>query len=377
MNILITGAAGFIGSHLARNLIWRGDNVIGLDNFNDYYPRKCKEFNVDLVHLSANQGSKIFPQEELGPVYDKLLSYNNKTTQNTPQSTPGTFHFHEADITNLDQLKEIFQNHKIDAIIHLAAMAGVPMSTKNPLLYTKVNVQGTTNLLTLTTDKQKENKNPIKFLFASSSSVYGHREKENFFVTEQDDITKARSVYGATKVAGEVLCHSFHTSFNLKVANIRIFGPIYGPLQRPFGMLHQRAINYTHNNKTLQIDGRDGLKTAKDATYIEDEVKGIIQILDSDFNYEIYNIGTQNPLPIKHWLECIKKAFEKQDSLNPKELKIEIVEADKADVASSADISKAKKLLNYEPTTSMQEGINRQVEVFNLMPKWYKEMQDV
>ena len=135
-------------------------------------------------------------------------------------------------------------------------------------------------------------------------------------------------------------------------------------------MLHQRAINYTNNNKTLQIYGKDGLKTAKDATYIDDEVKGIIQILNSNFDFEIYNIGTQNPLSIKHWLDCIEQAFQKP-------LKQQIIAADKADVACSADISKAKNKLNYNPTTNMLDGIKRQVEIFKLMPAWYQEMDQV
>ncbi len=358
MTILITGAAGFIGSFLARALINQGEKVIGIDNFNDYYPRKCKEFNVDLLRLQSKQEPTTIPKEKLLPILNKLQSYPDSLV-----STPGTFHFYEADITNLNQLTKIFQQHNITSIIHLAAMAGVPKSTKQPLLYTKVNIEGTMNLLTLA------NTNKIqKFLFASSSSVYGHRETQK--VKETDDITKARSVYGATKAAGEILCHSFHSTFNLNVAIVRIFGPIYGPLQRPYGMLHQRAINYIFNNKTLQIYGYKGLETAKDSTYIDDEVQGFLKILNSAFKYEIYNIGTSNPLPIKHWLDCIEQAAEKK-------LNINIIEADKADVSSSADITKAKENLGYEPKTTMQEGVKRQVEIFKLMPNWYQTMDNV
>ena len=365
MTILITGSAGFIGSHLARALIWQGQDVIGIDNFNDYYPRNCKEFNVDLCRLAAAKSDVKTKDPELFSVYKKLKEYFSQNEENKASQNQGTFNFYELDITNQSQLEQVFQSNKITKIIHFAAMAGVPNSTKNPDLYSRVNVEGTTNLLELATKH-----NITKFLFASSSSVYGHREKENFTVTESDDVSKTRSVYGATKVAGEVLCHAFHKSKNLKCAIVRIFGPIYGPLQRPFGMLHQRAINYTHNNNALQIYGLNGLETAKDATYIDDEIQGFIKVLNSDFDFEIYNIGTQNPLTIKHWLDCVEQATNKK-------LNIEIIQADAADVTSSANISKAKEQLNYNPKTKMQEGIRRQVEIFKAMPQWYQEMDQV
>jgi len=236
------------------------------------------------------------------------------------------------------------------------------------LSYVKVNVEGTTNLLKLTKEHQIN-----KFIFASSSSVYGTREDRQ--VREDDNITKTSSVYGATKVAGEVLCHSFSQCFGMNIIVIRIFGPVYGPLQRPYGMLQQRAINYVHNNKTLQIYGKNGLDTAKDSTYIDDEIDGFIACLDYDNvaskNYfEIFNLGTANPLPIKVWLDAVNKAYGKQVDL-------EIIDVDQSDVVSSADITKAKNILNYSPKINFYEGINRQVEIFKLMPKWYQELNEV
>lgn len=362
MAILITGAAGFIGSSLARTLIWQGQDIIGIDNFNEYYSRKCKNFNLDLTRLSANQKAEQTTDLEIHQVLSKLKEYHDLDNPNT-ENNPGNFHFYEIDICDFEKLQELFSKHKITAIVHLAAWAGVPLSTKKPRTYTRVNVDGTTNLLKLASDHGTK-----KFLFASSSSVYGHRGVEK--VKETDDVTKTQSVYGATKVAGEVLCHAFNKSHNLKSAVIRIFGPIYGPLQRPYGMLHQRALNYLHNGKTLQIYGRNGLDTAKDATYIEDEIQGIIQILNSNFQFEIYNIGTANPLTIKHWIDCIEQAYGRK-------LNINLGEVDVADVTSSADITKAREEVGYEPKKSMEEGVRRQVEVFKLMPKWYQEMQDV
>jgi UDP-glucuronate 4-epimerase len=359
MKILVTGAAGFIGSYVSRALIWRGDNVVGIDNFNDYYPRNCKDFNVDLIRMAANLNPQTYELKEVTSVYAKIESYRNRAldTQN------GTFKFYEGDITDFEILKKIFKKEKIDTVVHLAAMAGVPYSTKNPRIYASVNVDGTTNLLTLSKD------NAIKrFVFASSSSVYGNREDKK--VSEEDNVMQAVSIYGASKVAGEVICHAFNVIFGIPIVIDRIFGPIYGPLQRPYGMFHQRAINYAHNNKTITIYGKKGLETAKDSTYIDDQVDGILKCLDSDYPFEVFNIGTSDPKPIKIWIDTIEKAFNKK-------LNLEVVDADKADVVSSANITKARKMLNYSPKADMYEGVKRQVEVFKLMPAWYQSMENV
>ena len=358
MKVLVTGGAGFIGSHLSRTLIWRGDDVVAIDNFNLYYPQKCKEFNVDLINLAAQQEPQFFANSELDSVYQKLASYHQNSSEQN-----GSFVFKEGTITDQEFLKNLFEEHHFDAVIHLAAMAGVPASTKNPKLYTEVNVNGTVNLLELCQQKKVS-----KFVFGSSSSVYGNREDKK--VTEDDKVSRAVSVYGATKVSGEVLCHAFHQIFGMNVVIARIFGPIYGPLQRPFGMFHQRMINHVHNNKDVSIYGRYGLDTAKDSTYIDDQVAGLLLCLDKDFQFEIFNIGTSDPLPIRTWIDSIEKAGHRK-------LGLTFVETDKADVVSSADISKAKTLLGYLPQVGMYEGVKRQVEIFNLMPEWYKEMENV
>ncbi|NMB69775.1 NAD-dependent epimerase/dehydratase family protein [candidate division WWE3 bacterium] len=361
MNILVTGAAGFIGSYISRALIWRGDSVIGIDNFNDYYPRNCKEFNVDLLNATANNNLLYYSKDLINPVYTALDNFAQNVYKKS--ENPGSFKFYEGDIVDYEFLSKVYSENKIDAVIHMAAMAGVPYSTKMPRLYTKVNVDGTVNLLNLSKDNGIS-----KFVFASSSSVYGDREDKK--VTEEDDVSKAVSVYGASKVAGEVLCHAFHVIYGLPVVIDRIFGPIYGPLQRPYGMFHQRAINYLYNKKTIQIYGKKGLETAKDSTYIDDQVKGILACLDCNYDFEVFNIGTSDPKPIKIWIDTVEKAFDEK-------LKLEIIDVDKADVASSADISKAKKMLNYDPHTDMYVGVKRQVDVFKMMPDWYKTMEKV
>lgn len=341
---------------MSKALLWRGDDVVGIDNFNDYYPRKCKEFNVDLVRLVSGDLSLTLDRSEVEPVFEKIAGYQEKTA-----NAAGSFAFFEADVVDYKSLEDIFSNVHFDAVVHLAAMTGVPLSTEKPQVYTQVNVDGTVNLLKLSVETGVK-----KFLFGSSSSVYGNREDKK--VKEEDDVTKAVSIYGATKVAGEVLSHAYSQIFDVSVVVARIFGPIYGPLQRPYGMLHQRAINYLHNGKKLKICGKHGLETAKDATYIDDEVDGILKCLNHNCDFEIFNIGTSNPLPIKTWLDAIGKAY-------GKEAGYEVVDVDKADVVSSADISKARKVLGYNPRMDMYEGVKRQVEVFKLMPSWYQKME--
>lgn len=359
MKILVTGAAGFIGSYVARALIWRGDDVVGLDNFNDYYPRKCKEFNVDLIMMASNKRPIVHSTKEVKPVFEKIYEYSSIE----PVNKKGRFSFYESDIVDHPSIQEIFKKEKIDAVIHLAAMAGVPYSVKNPKLYTTVNVGGTMNLL----DSCREF-GVNKFVFGSSSSVYGHRDDKK--VTEEDTVMRAASPYGATKVAGEVLCHSASAVYGINIVVNRIFGPIYGPLQRTYGMFMQRAINYLHNDKELSIYARKGVDSAKDSTYIDDQVEGILKCLDHDTNFDVFNIGTSNPQSIKSWIEAIEKHFGKK-------LKHKIVDVDKGDVASSADITKAKKILKYRPKTKLDEGIRRQVEIFKLMPEWYKTLEEV
>jgi UDP-glucuronate 4-epimerase len=229
-------------------------------------------------------------------------------------------------------------------------------------LYTKVNVDGTVNLL----EACKNNK-VAKFVFASTASAYGQKDHK---VKEEEGVAFPWSVYGATKSAGEVMCHAFYKLFGINVAVARIFGPIYGPLQRPYGMLIQRAINYVHNNKELQIYGVKGLETAKDFTYIDDEVDGLLLALDKINGYEQFNLGTSDAIALKNWFTAIGDAMKTP-------VTYKIIDADPGDVATSADITKAKNVLGYLPKMNYKEGVRRQVEVFNLMPEWYKTMEKV
>lgn len=359
MKIFVTGAAGFIGNYVCRALIWRGDDVIGYDNFNDYYPLKCKEFNVDLVDVAAGKKPQFFTSDTIDPIYSKIESYYGKPIS----KQRGSFSFVEGDIVNYDFLEYLFTKEKFDAVVHLAAMAGVPLSTKNPRLYTSVNVDGTINLLNVSKETGVK-----KLVFGSSSSVYGDRSDKK--VTEEDSVMRAVSPYGATKVAGEVLCHAASVVYGLNIAIARIFGPIYGPLQRPYGMLMQRAINHTYNDKKVQIYGKKGMETAKDSTYIDDLVHGLLLCLDHDTQFDIFNIGTSDPRSIKEWFAAIEKSMKKP-------VPYKVIDSDVGDVASSADITKARTVLGYNPTAVLEEGVRRQVEVFEMMPDWYKTMPKV
>ncbi|HPN54853.1 MAG TPA: GDP-mannose 4,6-dehydratase, partial [Candidatus Moranbacteria bacterium] len=315
-------------------------------------------FNVDLINMLVGLPTQN-PLAEIRPVFEKMESYY-ADSETKPK---GSFKFFEADIVDAPKMNEIFKENKFDAVIHLAAWAGVPMSIEKPLTYVSVNVSGTANLLDACRKFGVK-----KFVFGSSSSVYGDRGGE--VVNENDDVMHAVSPYGATKVAGEVLCHAASKVYGTNIVVNRLFGPIYGPLQRLYGMFNPRAINYAYNDKELSIFGRKGLESAKDCTYIDDQVDAFIKMLDYETQFDVFNIGTGNPQSIKTCMEIIEKYLGKP-------VKYKIVEVDKGDVASSADISKARKLLGYEPKMDIEKGIRRQVEIFQLMPEWYKKMERV
>ena len=274
----------------------------------------------------------------------------------------GTFSFHEGDITNAGFIETVFSLHQFDAIIHLAAMAGVPYSAKMPLLYTAVNIEGTALLL-----EAAKRHRVTKFLFGSSSSVYGNRDNE--YVEEEDALTPV-SIYGASKVAAEALCRAYALTFGIQTVVIRIFGPIYGPLQRPHGMVQQRLINYAFNGKEFQVYGRYGLATAKDATYIDDEVDGFLKALEFPGPFEVFNIGTAHPHPLSTWIQIVEE-------VSGKKIAVRVVDKDETDVIANANIGKAARLLRYAPRFNPREGIRRQIEVFKAMPKWYQEMKEV
>ncbi len=353
--ILVTGGAGFIGSYIARALLYRGDNVVSIDNFHEYYPRKAKEFNLDLVRLWCNQKVENAALGEITPVFERLSQYYDWQEK----TKKGEFKFYEGDIRDVGVVKKIFTGNKIDKVVHLAAMAGVDLSISEPHLYTDVNVLGTVALL----DECVKHK-VAKFVFGSSSSVYGSRNKVPFL--ESDNTDKPFSPYAATKRMSEIMNYTYHELYGISIINARIFGPIYGPLQRPFRMVNQRFINKAYHNEALPIYG-DGKEGGRDTTYIDDEVDGLVRCLDSDIGFETINIGSGKVItPI----EVAQKVIEFLQKGN-----IEYLPRPKGEVPITyADVKLAQKLLDFKAKWDFEEGIKRQIEIFLLMPDWYKSM---
>ncbi len=312
--ILVTGGAGFIGSHLCERLLSEGIHVIGLDNFDSFYDPDIKIKNVEGI---------------------------SKKFQNQFELVTG-------DIRNLDHLNEIFQKNRIDFVVHLAARAGVRPSIAEPLLYQDVNIRGTVVLLEICKAYGIKN-----FVFASSSSVYGENQRVPF--TEEDLDIQPISPYGATKRAGELLCYSYHHLYGMNIACLRIF-TAYGPRQRPEMAIHKftRLIN---QGGKIPMFG-DG-STRRDYTYIDDLIEGILGVICHHKGFEVYNLGESQTTSLIELIKLIEGAFGKKAN-------IEMLEPQPGDVSATyADISKAKRMLNYQPEVKMEEGIKRFVE-------WYK-----
>lgn len=300
MNILITGAAGFIGSWTARELLKNGHTLIGVDNFNDYYNPLFKEENIKDLKIKL----------------------------------------YREDIRDYDSLKKVFRENKIDRIIHFAAMVGVRPSIENPLVYEEVNVKGTLNLLELA----KQN-NIKKFIFASSSSVYGERDKVPF--SEDDAANSQISPYAATKKAGELLCHAYSNLYKISAICLRFF-TVYGPCGRP-DMAPYKFVDRIAHGTPIEVYG-DG-STKRDYTYVADIVSGVAKSIELDSDYEIINLGCGNPVKLRDFIDAIEKAIGKKAVISQKEMQ-------PGDVKQTyADISKARRLLKYSPKTKVEEGM--------------------
>lgn len=312
--ILVTGAAGFIGSHLCENLIRAGEKVIGLDNFDSFYDSSIKENNLIYLKSSSN------------------------------------FTFYEIDITKKKKLFSI--KEKFNVVIHIAAKAGVRLSVESPLKYIDANINGTQNILDLMNQKKCK-----KILFASSSSVYGNNKNIPF--KESQSVSNAISPYAFTKKSNEVQIHTYHHLYNINAICFRFF-TVYGPRQRPDLAIH-KFFKKILNNQPIYLYG-DGT-TKRDYTYIDDLVDGIIKGLNylngKKTLYEIINLGNSNPISLMEMVETIYKELHKEKNIAflPKQM---------GDVdITHADITKAKKLINYNPKTTFKEGISKFAE-------WYK-----
>lgn len=353
--VLVTGAAGFIGSYLARALLLRGDSVIGIDNFSDYYSRRAKEYNLDLTRAAAREKSEHTPASEIEKVAELFAGYYNWDEH----GNVGEYRFFEGDIRNQKFLEKIFAENKPTHVVHLAAMAGVDLSVQEPHLYVDVNVLGSVNLLNMSRTATVN-----KFVFASSSSVYGEREQTPF--KENDDVDQPVSPYAATKQMQEIMNYTFHYLYNMNIINTRIFGPIYGPLQRPYRMIQQRFINQTYHNQPMTIYG-DGKTGARDTTYIDDEIAGILMALDSDIEFDTVNIGSGRAVSPLEVAESVKKLMGKGEIIFEQRKKSEVP-------LTFADTTHAKKILGFEAQWEFEAGLSRQIEVYLNMPDWYKDL---
>ena len=320
-NILVTGAAGFIGSHAAQALIARGYRVVGVDNFCDFYDRSWKEMNLRSIAASGGAGS----------------------------GGDTSLEVEEIDITSGEQIDALVARAKPVAILHLAAMAGVRPSIEQPAYYARVNVEGTTHLL------QAAVKHGVKkFVFASSSSVYGNLGRVPF--SEEDPVAEPISPYAATKRAGELLCYTFWHLYKLPVFCLRFF-TVYGPRQRPDLAIH-KFTRLISSGQPVPVFG-DG-STSRDYTYVDDIVSGIVASLERCDRYRIYNLGGSDPVSLSKLIAELESAIGRPAIIDRRP-------AQPGDVERTyADLTRAKAELGYAPHTSLAEGLRKFVA-------WHRE----
>ena len=314
---LVTGAAGFIGFHVAKSLLKDDVKVIGIDNLNPYYDVSLK--NARLEQL---------------------------TTQHN-------FTFYHKDIKDLDALKNIFSSHKIERICNLAAQAGVRYSMEDPFVYQESNIKGFLNLLEIARQHPVDN-----FVYASSSSVYGNNKELPFRV--EDNVDTPISLYAATKKSNELMAYTYSHLFNIPLTGLRYF-TVYGPWGRP-DMALFLFTSAMLKGRTIDIYNFGKMK--RDFTYIDDIVNGTISSLDNPFKYEIFNLGNSKTVEL---MELIK-IVEEELGINAKKNFLPLQPGDVPE--TYADINKAKSMLGYNPKTSISSGVKKFIA-------WYREYNNV
>ena len=314
--VLVTGGAGFIGSHLVEALLGSGREVVCLDNFDDYYHPDVKRRNLKLATIR-----------------------------------PG-FTLAEGDIRDEKLVDSLFTTHPIGVVVHLAARAGVRPSIQNPVLYGDVNVTGTTVLL------EACRRHGIgKFIFGSSSSVYGNNSKLPF--SEKDEVDRPVSPYAATKRAGELICATYHHLYKLNIFALRFF-TVYGPRQRPEMAIHKftRLID-----RGLPVPRFGDGSSRRDYTYITDIIDGVLRAIERVQGYEILNLGGAHTTSLAQLITALErrigqKAILEEEGDQPGDV-----------VATYADVEKAGRLLGYEPKVSIEQGIE-------LFVDWYRALKE-
>lgn len=336
---IVTGGAGFIGSSLVEKLLEKGNKVINIDNFNDYYDLLIK---IENVLESTSQKLELKNQKEEFLKKDRL-----KTLKKAVDSKNYTLEV--VDLRDSKELERIFSENKIDTVVHLAARAGVRPSIEDPILYQEVNGRGTHNILECCRKYGVKN-----IVAASSSSVYGNNKAFPF--KESDIVDFAISPYAATKKANEVMGHVYHHLYDINMAFLRFF-TVYGPRQRP-DLAINKFTRLIMNNESIPVYG-DGT-TSRDYTYIDDIVDGIIKSIayvgSNKSVYEIFNIGSNSPVSLKEMIETIEKILKKEAIID--RLPMQPGDVDR----TYADVSKLKEMTGYNPSISFEEGIKRFIE---------------
>lgn len=320
-NILITGAAGFIGFHLAKTLLRMGaTNIIGFDNVNDYYDVRLKEERIRILN-----GYK-------------------------------AFHFIKGDLVDNIFLKRVFNDNKIDIVVHLAAQAGVRYSLENPRAYLNSNLVGFFNIMDLAVKHNVEH-----FVYASSSSVYGYNEKVPFSTDDKTDTPV--SLYAATKKSNELLAYSYANIYKLPMTGLRFF-TVYGPLGRP----DMAYFSFTHKIlKDEPINVFNNGDLYRDFTYIDDIIKGIISVMpngpkNDEYNvpHKVYNIGNNKPENLMTFIGVLEKVIGKKAVIN-------FIPMQEGDVYQTyADVDDLVKDFGFKPSTTLEEGLTN-------FYKWYSE----
>lgn len=350
MNILVTGAAGFIGSAVSKKLLERGDTVVGLDNINDYYDPELKYWRLSTLGIA---------KEDIG--WYKFADSSKYTA----------FKFIRMNLEDKQAMQMLFANGKFDAVINLGAQAGVRYSITNPDAYIESNIDGFINIL-----EGCRHNNIRHLVYASSSSVYGMNGKVPF--SEHDGIAHPVSLYAATKKSNELMAHAYSKLYNLPTTGLRFF-TVYGPAGRPDmspflfidAILHDRPIKVFNNGDML-----------RDFTYIDDIVEGVVRILDvipegnakwdetnpdpatSPAPYRVYNIGNQQPTKLMDYIACIERAI-------GREAKKDFLPMQPGDVYQTfADSSALGEATGFKPNTPLQNGINNTVA-------WFKEFYNL
>ncbi len=312
MKVLVTGGAGFIGSHFCEYLLDREHEVVALDNFNDYYDPGIKRRNVE--SFAGRNGAELV----------------------------------EGDILDTDLLERLFSQHRFDAVVHLAARAGVRPSLQQPKLYERVNVQGTIEIL-----EQAQKHGVKKIVVASSSSVYGNNKKVPF--SESDSVDHPISPYAATKKACELISYTYHHLYDLDITCLRFF-TVYGPRQRPDMAIHKFTALIA-KGEPIPMYG-DG-STQRDYTYITDILDGVYKSLLHCDGYRIYNLGESRTIRLRDLIQLIEEAYGKKAEIRQLPMQPGDVQI------TYADISRAKHELGYNPQVDVADGVQEFV-------KWFK-----